>query len=193
MRTTIRSLTLLAAACAALGSTSASADDWNLLLNGKAFHVDATKDWNENNLGLGVEREFGSDSRWVKLAMFNGYRDSDQHMAYMAGGGVKRRFRLEGLAPEWHVDVGVVGFLMTREDVDDNRRFPGALPVVSVGNRHMAVNMTYMPTSFVERTVPLRMNDPTVDGVFFVQFSFDTGLFRLGRERRALLAASPDE
>ena len=83
---------------------------------------------------------------------------------------------------------------MTRHDVDNNRRFPGALPVVFVGNGSLAVNMTYMPTSVVERTVPLRVNDPTVDGVFFVQFSFDTGLFQLGGgERRGLLAADASE
>lgn len=192
MRTSLRFLTLIMVVIGGLGVTSAQADDWNLLLNGKAVHVDASKDWNENNLGLGIEREFHADSRWVKLAMANGYLDSDDNMAYMAGGGIKRRFRLERLAPEWHVDLGIIGFLMTRHDVDNNRRFPGALPVMSVGNGNLAVNMTYMPASVVERTVPLRVNDPTVDGVFFFQFSFDIGLFRLGGDRRNSLLAAND-
>ncbi len=192
MRT--RLLAALWAAATSLSATAAYADDWNLLLNGKAIHLNASRDWNESNFGLGIEREFDSGSRWVKLAMANGYRDSDDNMAYMAGGGIKRRFGLGPLlAPEWHVDLGVIGFLMTREDVDDNRRFPGALPVVSVGNGQIAVNMTYVPTSVVEDTIPLRVHDESVDGVLFLQFSFDLGLFGGDRDAGRLLADTQRE
>lgn len=190
MRHSLACLALGMVTLGLLGAPSARADDWNLLLNGKAIHVNASKDWNENNLGLGIEREFDSATRWVKTAMANGYRDSDGHMAYMAGGGLKRRFGLERLAPEWHVDLGLVGFLMTRRDVDGNRPFPGALPLLSVGNDLLAVNMTYFPTSAVEHTMALQVNDPTVDGVLFFQFSFNTGLFRRADRRRLELAAA---
>lgn len=190
MRTTQRLLALGTLALGVLASASAQAGDWNLLVNGKAIHVNASRDWNENNLGIGIEREFEAGSRWITLAMANGYRDSDENMAYMAGGGVKRRFDLGAIAPQWHVDLGVIGFLMTREDVDNNRRFPGALPVMTVGNGDMAINMTYFPTSLVKDTIPIAIHDDTVDGVLFLQFSFDMGLFDIGRRRGALFAAS---
>lgn len=192
MRTTRPSLAAVTLLIGVLGAASARADDWNLLVNGKAIHVNASREWNENNFGLGIEREFDSGSPWIKLAMVNGYRDSDENMAYMAGGGIKRRFGLGRLAPDWHVDLGLIGFLMTREDVDNNRRFPGALPVMSVGNGRMALNMTYFPTSVVEDTIPLRVHDETVDGVLYFQFSFGLGLFDFGRNGRFGLLAAND-
>lgn len=194
MRTMTRRMVLaVGLATGAVGGAAAEPGDWNLLVNGRAIHVDASREWNENNVGLGIEREFDSGapgSRWVKLVMANGYRDSDERMAYMAGGGLKRRFELGRVASEWHVDLGVVGFLMTREDVDNNRAFPGALPVLTVGNGDFAVNMTYFPTSVVEDTIPLRVHDDTVDGVMFFQFSFRLGMFGRGDGRGGWLAAN---
>lgn len=188
--TTLRLTAAITLAFGVAGGAAAEPADWNLLVNGKAVHVDASREWNENNLGLGFEREFDSGSRWIKLVMANGYRDSDENMAYMAGGGLKRRFELGAFAPEWHVDLGLIGFVMTREDVDNNRAFPGALPVMTVGNGDFAVNMTYFPTSVVEDTIPLRVHDDSVDGVMFFQFSFGLGMFGRGGARDGLLAAN---
>src|SRR5690606_2602397 len=99
----------------------AAAQDWGVIVNGKAIHVNSSRDWNEENWGLGLEREFDTQSRWVKMAVANGFKDSQNAMSYMAGGGIKRRFRLDSVMENLYVDVGVVGFLMTREDVNNNK------------------------------------------------------------------------
>jgi len=150
--------------------SSATAGDFSAIINGKSFHVDATKDFNENNLGLGLEYQFATQSRWKKQVMVNGFRDSNKDMSYMAGAGLHRTLfatdRLNGL----YVDAGINAFFMTRTDVNDNRPFPGALPSVSVGNRHMGLNLTYLPVKAVERMFDARMSDDSVSGIFFLQF-----------------------
>src|SRR5690606_17687 len=150
MRTLI--LTLFAAIAATAGlSSPASAQDWSLVLNGKSIHVNSSKDWNEQNWGLGLEREFDADARWVKVAVVNGFRDSQDEMSYMAGGGIKRRFRLDPLAEGLFIDVGVIGFVMTRQDVRNNEPFPGLLPAMTVGTRRVALNVTYLAERMVDR------------------------------------------
>ncbi|MDX1562146.1 MAG: hypothetical protein R3305_04430 [Gammaproteobacteria bacterium] len=174
---------------------NAEAGEWDIVLNGKSIHVDADKEWNEANWGLGFEREFNPDERWVKVALGNGFKDSDDEMSYMAGGGIKRRFRMPRIAEDFHVDVGAVGFLMTRKDVAGNRPFPGILPAVSVGNRQFAVNFTYLPGHVAERVANARTADPNLDGIVFVQFKFNARLFGFGgnaRSREAFAANTPD-
>jgi hypothetical protein len=152
----------------------AQASDWSVVLNGKAYHVNAAEDWNEANWGLGVEREFASGSRWVKVVLGNGFKDSQNEMSYMAGGGIKRRFRLQSLSDALYVDVGVVGFLMTRQDYNSNRPFPGLLPALTVGTRHVAVNVTYLPQAAVDR---INRRDPDLEGAFFIQLKLNPSLF----------------
>ena len=79
-----------------------------MILNGRAVHLDAAREWNEHNWGLGVEREFDSDERWVKVALANGFKDSLGNPSFMAGGSIKRRFRAPRLSDDFYVDVGVV-------------------------------------------------------------------------------------
>jgi hypothetical protein len=187
----------LPTAAALLIATSAHAqprDDgvWDVVLNGRAVHVGAKKSWNEENWGLGVEREFGaSSSRWVKVALANGFKDSLNEPSYMAGGGLKRRFRVfsDGL----YIDVGVVGFVMTREDVDNNRPFPGALPAVTFGSSRVAVNLTYMPEVVVDRVTHANLRDPDMRGVFFIQLKLDARLFGFGGGRRQMLAMASED
>lgn len=174
----------------ALLSAPSQAADWNIVLNGKSVHIDAANDWNESNWGLGFEREFDTDARWVKVALGNGFRDSRDHMSYMAGGGIKRRFRPRRLANEFYVDVGVVGFVMTRRDVSHNKPFPGVLPALTVGTRNVAVNLTYLPESMAERATNVSRVDPDVNGILFLQLKFDARLFGFGRRGRTALAAS---
>ncbi len=45
----------------------------------------------------------------------------------------------------WHADVGYVGFMMARKDINDYRPFPGILPVASIGTRDVSLNVTYIP------------------------------------------------
>jgi hypothetical protein len=159
------------------------AGEWDIVLNGKAIHVDAGKDWNEDNWGLGFEHEFNPEGRWVKIALGNGFLDSEDEMSYMAGGGIKRRFRLPGNANRFHVDLGMIGFMMARQDVGNNTPFPGILPAFSVGNGDFALNMTYLPGQHAERIAHARTADPSLDGIFFLQLKFDARLFGLAGRR----------
>lgn len=169
---------------------AASAQDWSLVLNGKSIHVNSSKDWNERNWGLGMEREFDTQSRWVKVALVNGFKDSQNEMSYMAGGGIKRRFRLRGISDELYVDLGVVGFLMTRDDVNDNRPFPGLLPAMTVGTDRMALNVTFLSERMMDSATNVTRVDPTVSGLVFLQLKLHPSMLGFGggsRGRRGLL------
>lgn len=144
--------------------------DFNAVINGKSFHVDASKDWNENNVGLGLEYQFATQSRWKKQVMVNGFRDSNEDMSYMAGVGLHRTLFATESLNGLYLDAGINAFVMTRRDINDNRPFPGAVPSLSFGNRHMGLNLTYLPVQAVERIFDARMTDDTVSGIFFLQF-----------------------
>ena len=105
--------------------------------------------------------------------MLNGFRDSDENMSYMVGAGIHRNLfqteRLDGL----YFDVGINAFLMTREDVDNNRPFPGALPSVTLGNRYMGFNLAYLPRKGVEKIATGRMRDDSIRGILFLQFKLN--------------------
>ncbi len=177
----------VAAIAAGLFTTTAHAQsDWDIVLNGRSVHMNAAHDWNENNWGLGVEREFNTGSRWVKLALANGFKDSDGDPSYMAGGGLKRRFRM--FSDHAYFDVGVIGFVMTREDVHHNQPFPGMLPAITFGTDRVAVNVTYLPEFAVDSVTNAKRVDPQLDGVFFVQLKLDASLFGMSKRRRPFLA-----
>lgn len=150
--------------------SSALAGDLSAVFNGKSYHVNASEDWNENNLGLGLEYELASDSRWKKQLMINGFLDSSEEMSFMAGAGLHRTLFASDRLNGFYVDAGLNAFVMTRKDINDNRPFPGALPSLSFGNRHVGVNLTYLPVKAVERLTNARMMDGTVSGIFFLQF-----------------------
>jgi Antimicrobial peptide resistance and lipid A acylation protein PagP len=176
--------TSLGAGNAALAQDTGSR--WDVVLNGHAVHVNAARRWNEDNWGLGFEREFGDGSaRWVKVALGNGFKDSMGNPSYMAGAGLKRRFTF-GSRREAYADLGVVGFMMTREDVNDNRPFPGALPAATFGWKRVALNVTYMPRSIVDRVTHADRYDPSMDGVVFLQIKLDASLFGFSRQRGLL-------
>ena len=162
---------------------------WDLVLNGRAVHMNASGDWNEDNWGLGMEREFASSSPWVKVALVNGFEDSMGDPSYMAGGGLKRRFRL-GHADDFYIDLGGVAFLMTRKTVNSGQPFPGLLPAATFGFKRVAMNVTYMPESVVDRVTNSKKYDPSMQGVFFLQLKLDASLFGLGRHDRHYLADS---
>jgi hypothetical protein len=180
-------IALFAAVVAWIGLAGpASAQDWNLILNGKSIHVNSSKDWNEQNWGLGIEREFSGQARWVKVALVNGFKDSQDEMSYMAGGGVKRRFRLDSLYRDLFVDVGVVGFVMTRQDVNDNEPFPGLLPALTVGTPRVALNITYLSEQMMDSATNVTRVDPTVSGLIFLQLKLHPSMLGLGGRRASL-------
>lgn len=183
---------LLAAWCSS--ASAQRAGDWGVVINGRSVHLNAAHEWNEDNWGLGVEREFSTERRWVRVALANAFSDSMGDTSYMAGGGIKRRFRVG--PNDFYVDVGAVGFLMTREAVNGNRPFPGVLPAATFGFKRVALNVTYMPEAVVDRVTSSSLHDPTMEGVFFLQLKLDASLFgmRTRNPRRSLLALdSQDE
>ncbi len=163
------SILIIALALGSL-STPTFAGGVNAVLNGKSYHLDSSYDWNENNTGLGVEYEFAQKSAWKKILMANGFRDSTDNMSYMAGAGLHRRiYETEKLAG-FYVYAGLNAFLMTREDVNGSKPFPGVLPSVSVGTKNFGLNLTYLPRKAVEETTNSHVVDPTLSGIVFLQF-----------------------
>jgi hypothetical protein len=102
----------------------------------------------------------------------------------MGGGGIKRRFRLPIGQGRIHMDVGAIGFLMARQDVNNNAAFPGILPAFSVGTRDFSLNLTYLPGQFAEDITGARTADPSLDGIFFMQFKLNARLFGFGANAR---------
>jgi len=171
--------------------TVSAQSDWGVVVNGHAVHVNAEKHWNEDNWGLGFEKEFNSSSRWVAAAVANGFKDSMDEPSYMAGASIKRRFRM--FSDHLYFDAGIVAFYMTRQDVRHNEPFPGALPAVTFGSRRFAVNVTYMPGSVVDDVTHANKVDPAMRGVFFIQLKLDASLFGFGGHRAAGTVAQTTE
>lgn len=161
---TLLALGLMVSASAAL------AGEVSAILNGRSIHLGSSEEWNENNLGLGIEYEFPSQSRWRTRLMANGFQDSTENMSYMAGGGLHRNLFATDRLRGFYIDAGLSAFLMTREDVDDGRPFPGILPTLTIGNQYVGMNLTYLPKQAVEKFTATRMQDESTDGIVFLQF-----------------------
>lgn len=164
-----RSLCLIAL-LVCLPVSFAHAGKLSVVINGKSKHINSSYDWNEANYGFGLEYGFSTQSRWKKTLMANGFRDSTNNMSYMAGGGFHRRLLASDKLAGLYVDLGVNAFLMTREDYHNNKPFPGILPSLCIGNDVMGFNMTYLPKVAVQAMIDTEIVDPTISGVFFIQF-----------------------
>ena len=148
----------------------AFAGNINAVLNGKSYHINSSYDWNENNTGLGIEYEFEQKGAWKKILMANGFRDSADGMSYMAGAGLHRRLFETDKLNQFYISAGLSAFLMTRDDANDGKPFPGILPSISIGNSKVGFNLTYMPREAVEKITHTQVVDPTIDGILFLQF-----------------------
>ena len=157
----------------ALPLSPALAGDLSTVFNGKSYHVGATQDWNENNYGLGLEYTFKRESRWKPRLMANGFRDSNEDMSYMVGGGLHRNLYATDRMIGFYIDAGIDAFVMTRTDVNGNKPFPGALPSLTVGNRYVGINLTYMPKVAVEKMYDSKMADESMSGIVFLQFKIN--------------------
>ena len=157
----------------ALPLSPALAGDLSTVFNGKSYHVGASQDWNENNYGLGLEYTFERESRWKPRVMANGFRDSNEDMSYMLGGGLHRNLYATDRMNGFYFDAGIDAFVMTRTDVNDNKPFPGALPSLTVGNRYVGVNLTYLPKVAVEKMYDSKLVDESMSGIVFLQFKIN--------------------
>lgn len=169
-------------------ASAQSGGAWDVVLNGRAVHVNAARDWNEDNWGIGFEREFATETPWVKVALANGFKDSTGNPSYMAGAGIKRRFRLR--SDDFYVDLGGIAFVMTRQNINRHEPFPGVLPAATFGFKRVAVNLTYLPESVADRVTSSRRHDPSMQGVFFLQLKLDASLFGFGGRGRPFMADS---
>lgn len=167
----------VAAFLVAFPTSAALAGKFNAVVNGKSYHFNSTYDWNENNFGLGIEHEFDSTSAWRVMVMANAFRDSTDNMSYMAGAGLHRRLYETERLSGFYVQVGLNAFIMTRDDVDNSKPFPGILPSMSIGNEKIGFNLTYLPRQAVEMTTNANVVDPTVSGILFIQFKVSLDLF----------------
>jgi hypothetical protein len=146
-------LALLLTLAAGLTAGTAVAGEMSLLVNGKAIHLNppAGKNLNEKNWGLGLQYDWDIvNNKWVPFAAASGFIDSNENPSYYVGGGALRRFQFDGT----HVDLGAIGFVMTRKGYKDNQPFLGVLPAFSVGTNRVSVNMTYIP-KVEPKAVPL--------------------------------------
>ena len=155
----------------------AFAGEFSTVVNGKSFHIGSKHDWNEKNFGLGFEYALDTDSKWKPILMANAFRDSHDNMSYMAGGGLHRTVFSSDELGGLYVDLGVNAFLMTRKGVNDGKPFPGALPSMTVGNRYVGVNLTYLPRMAIKEITPDEYMDKDIKGVVFVQFKFNANSF----------------
>lgn len=121
------------------------ADQLHGIINGKAYHFDRGRNFNEKNWGYGFEYNFEQRGDWIPLLTGSSFKDSKNQTSNYLGGGTKKRFMLGSGASGLHLDVGVVGFIMTRKDYKNQKLFVGALPFISVGNEYVAINATYIP------------------------------------------------
>src|SRR3990172_6225241 len=96
----------------------------------------------------------------------SGFIDSFDNPSYYAGAGLVRRMRFNDSRDSMHFDVGVVGFLMTRQDYKEGDPFFGMLPALSFGTRRHAVNITYIPKV-----------DPKMVALWFFQLKISTDNF----------------
>jgi hypothetical protein len=178
----------LALMCVGRTASAQSTGSWDIVLNGRSQHIDAAYQWNEDNWGFGVEREFASTSPWIKVALGNTFMDSMNNPSYMAGGGLKRRFHLG--SDDLYVDLGGIAFVMARENVNGDRPFPGLLPAATFGFKRVALNLTYLPEGVVNSVTNSHRYDPSMKGVFFLQLKLDAALFGPANSGRQWFAQS---
>ena len=105
----------LAAFCQ--NAAAQSNGSWDVVLNGRSVHMNATHEWNEDNWGLGFEHEFayeqpaGSRSR-SPMASKTAWAIRRTWPAAASSAAFSMR------SDDFYVDLGGVAFLMTREEVN---------------------------------------------------------------------------
>jgi len=174
----LKTLSLCVAALVLVSlSATADASKLQMVINGKSIHVNSNYSWNEDNYGAGIEYEFDTQSRWIRTAMANAFLDSEENMSYMVGAGLHRRLVIVEQFADFYLDIGLNAFVMTREDVANNRPFPAILPSLTIGNRYGGLNVSYIPKKIVHDLGRANLMDPTIGGIFFLQAKFRLDAF----------------
>lgn len=133
---------------ALLVSPVSHAEQLSLLINGKAIHLgklDGVK-FNEDNWGAGFQYDFDATAdNWIPFVTASGFIDSNKNPSYYAGGGALKRFNLGSSGGGYHVDLGGIAFVMTREEFNNERPFFAVLPAMAFGTDRLAVNISFIP------------------------------------------------
>lgn len=149
--------------------STANAGDFNVLLNGKAVHLDERPGvhYNEKNWGVGFQYDMPQgEEKWVPFVTASAFKDSNKNMSYYAGGGYLYRHKFDWGNTPMHFDAGGIVFLMKRKGFKEGDLFPGVLPALSLGTGRVAVNMTYIPKV-----------DPKMVPLLFFQLKITLGNF----------------
>lgn len=150
-------------------SIPAYADEFSVLLNGKAIHLDSQPGvtYNENNWGVGFQYDMKPvEEKWVPFFTASEFKDSNKNTSYYFGGGFLHRTNFDWGKTPMHFDAGAIAFLMKRKGFNDGDLFPGILPAVSLGTPRFAVNMTFIPKI-----------DPKMVPILFFQLKITLGTF----------------
>jgi hypothetical protein len=152
---------------ALLASPVSHAEQLSLLINGKAVHLgklDGVK-FNEDNWGAGFQYDFDATAdNWIPFVTASGFLDSNNNPSYYAGGGALKRFDLGSAGSGYHVDLGGVAFVMTRQEFNDEKPFFAVLPAMAIGTDQLAVNVSFVPKV-----------DPKTVALFFFQIKVGLG------------------
>lgn len=131
-----------------------------LILNGFSRHLDTNVEYvngkkvtlNENNWGLGIEREFEEmDTLGIKLipfAMGHGFIDSYDKLAGSLGGGVKKRFPLFS---SLNFDIAALAFGVYKNEFNGVRL--GIIPFASIGTEQARINVGYIPAYEIPQSI----------------------------------------
>ena len=153
----------------------AQAGETHIIINGASHHINSTYDWNETHAGLGIEREISLHPKWSHRLSANAFRDSNDEMSYMLGTTLHRRLLVFPALNNLTLSGGLTAFMMSRSDANGGMPFPGILPSLTLGNKNYGINLTYMPIAAVESMTNTRAQDPTLEGIVFLQFRVGFG------------------
>lgn len=156
-------------------ANNAHSDELYMIVNGKSFHSgeEKYKNYNERNYGLGMQYDFTSfDKDLVPFINVGGFSDSNENPSYYVGGGLTHRTKFRNGLGSFRIDAGLSAFLMSRVQLEDanqenNILIPGILPMLSIGTRQAAVNITYIPETEMTRA-----------SLWFVQLKINMNSFR---------------
>ena len=163
MLQTTRMVWLLGAAFLLVDGVAAaqSSGTWDVVVNGRSVHVNAAHEWDED---LGRDRARVRHDEPLGQGRTR-QRLQGQHGESVLYGRRRHQTPFHVRSDDFYVDLGGVAFVMTRQDVNHNEPFPGVLPAATFGFKRIALNLTYMPESVVDRVTNSKKYDPSMEGV----------------------------
>ena len=114
----------------------AKADDTYLQISGASYHFGACRfTCNEDNRGLGIQRDFTNDGV-IKTLAVGTLINSVNDRSYYAGGAYKYKYGPLSLG----AFGGVVYYKSSQENL-----WPALLPMASLNFKHLGINVLYIP------------------------------------------------